>query len=443
MTPNEQQLIEGFIDQTLDGDQSRELKQSVDERPDVAQELANAIQLHGMGAALRHADYADLIQSVEHSIERLSPSETEDAIMRVIHAPPQKPSSRNWLYIALAIAAQIVIVWAGYGVLSPPASVNIASVSGCSGSTFVVRGEKKQILKPGMILQSDDHIFIEVDSSATLVYDDQSELYLRDRSYIKLIDENGAKHIHLFAGVLNGDIQKQPKGKPLRVHTEYSRATVLGTRFEINSSDISTLLEVTEGSVQFEQLDQKQTTTVKEAEYAVSSPEPGIIVKPFEAPLFKSNIITKNTPGRGVNIEVDVRGAKKLYLVATNGGDNNRFDHVVWLNPQFLGNKIHDVTLQPWTIEKSGWRKGSTINAAFSGGPIRVGEKTYKKGICSHATSLIAYDIPLGCHTFKCRAALLNSGIYQAGSIPSVQFAVYTQLPEEELEKLLIRKSHY
>jgi hypothetical protein len=228
----------------------------------------------------------------------------------------------------------------------------------------------------------------------------------------------------------------------MRVITEDSQATVLGTRFEINSSELSTLLEVSEGSVRLEQTLENRSVDVGQNEFAVSDLNSGIEVRPRGAPRYRSPLITVDTPGRSVDIEVDVRGAKTLYLVTTNGEDNNRFDHVVWLDPVLTGEKTYDLTRIPWTRSKSGWQE-SRINSGLFGGKIRVNKMICEKGLTTHATSVIAYDLPPNCHTFKTRAALLDSGANQENSEASVRFEVYTELPEETLRKLEMRRRFY
>ena len=436
-------LLEGFIDQTLNETELRELKQLIAEVPTVGKELAETIHLHGLADTLHHRDYEELCKCVDEAITDLSANQLEQAVLQTIKSRPS--SNKRFLPLwGLAIAAQIMILLSLWSIRTPNSggAVEVATVSSCNGSTFLVRGEKKEKIEPGTWIHSGDQIFVEVDSEAILRYKDKSELFLRDRSYVKLVDVEGAKHVHLFAGVLQGDIQKQSKGKPLRVHTEYSRATVLGTKFEINSSDVSDLLEVTEGSVHLEQVDSQQNSVVGQAEYAVSGPGNEIEVKQKGAPIYQSPVITKNTPGHGVEIEVDVTGAKKLYLVTSNGGDNNRFDHVVWLHAKLSGIKEYDLTKQKWTIATSGWRT-TRLRMGYFGNPIQVEGIVYDRGIVTHATSVVAYDIPDGCHTFSARAALLDSGLAPPDSVTSVRFEVYTELPENKLHKLLIRKTHY
>ena len=51
-------------------------------------------------------------------------------------------------------------------------------------------------------------------------------------------------------------------------------------------------------------------------------------------PLFSSSVVTSQTPGHSVDIDVDITGAEKLYLVVTDGGNGYSCDWADWIHPQ-------------------------------------------------------------------------------------------------------------
>ena len=53
--------------------------------------------------------------------------------------------------------------------------------------------------------------------------------------------------------------------------------------------------------------------------------------------VYKSPLVTRKTPGQSVAIEVDITGAKKLYLVVDDGGDGYFCDHADWIEPELTG----------------------------------------------------------------------------------------------------------
>jgi hypothetical protein len=54
-------------------------------------------------------------------------------------------------------------------------------------------------------------------------------------------------------------------------------------------------------------------------------------------PLFASEVVTKNTPGHAVAVDVDITGAKQLALVVTDGGDGFSCDWAAWAEPRLIG----------------------------------------------------------------------------------------------------------
>ena len=54
-------------------------------------------------------------------------------------------------------------------------------------------------------------------------------------------------------------------------------------------------------------------------------------------PKFDSKVVTRDTKGQAVPVSVDIKGAKKLYLVATDGGDGFGCDWADWIEPKLVG----------------------------------------------------------------------------------------------------------
>ena len=148
------------------------------------------------------------------------------------------------------------------------------------------------------------------------------------------------------------------------------------------------------------------------------------------SPRFVTPLVTKVRPTAG--IDVDIRSAKQLFLVVSEGGNGNSCDHSDWLEPRLVGPagelKLTDFK---WTsLEGFG---GGKIDRNYEGRKIRVGGKEYANGIGMHAPSVIIYDLPEGYQRLKAIAGLDNSGSDQGGcgDQASVQFSVYTEKPVE------------
>jgi hypothetical protein len=145
---------------------------------------------------------------------------------------------------------------------------------------------------------------------------------------------------------------------------------------------------------------------------------------------FQSDLVTKTTPGHGVAIDVDVTGAKKLYLVADDGGDNFNADHIDWVEPRLTGpNGTVKLTDLKWAKASTGWGTVSTTQAA-GGQPMSVDGKAVSYGIAAHAKSVIEFDLPTGYTRFQAFAGLDDGGVRQANMNGStVRFQVFTRSP--------------
>ena len=158
-------------------------------------------------------------------------------------------------------------------------------------------------------------------------------------------------------------------------------------------------------------------------------PVPGESPKPG-SPLFVTPAATKVRPL--VGIDVDLRGAKEIYLYVGDAGNGRSCDHADWIAPRFVNDAGEELMLSELKIKRSDSFGGPVVNKSYQGKKIRVGGKEYANGIGVHATSTIVFDIPDGYSKFKAMGGLDNSGSDQAGGCgdqASVQFAVYTQTP--------------
>lgn len=147
-----------------------------------------------------------------------------------------------------------------------------------------------------------------------------------------------------------------------------------------------------------------------------------------EKAVWKSSIINKKTIGQQEFADINISGAKKLYLVVTDGADNIDWDHADWIAPT-LYNEKDTLLLNTlnWVKATAGWEKPHN-NASVSGGKLIVNGTTYSNGIGTHSNSIIEYDLPEGFTHFKTTAGLDNAGVVQ-NTGATVQFMIFTENP--------------
>ena len=146
--------------------------------------------------------------------------------------------------------------------------------------------------------------------------------------------------------------------------------------------------------------------------------------------LWKSDLITSDTPGQSVDIDLDISGARKLYLVTTydTGERSSMFmlHNSNWINPELVVNgKSFSLTDSEWVRAVSG-RGEPTVNQTRRGESLTIDGKTYSKGINVNANSIIEYNLPEGTTRFRALAGLDGS---LAGRPNSVRIMLYTQDP--------------
>ncbi len=139
-----------------------------------------------------------------------------------------------------------------------------------------------------------------------------------------------------------------------------------------------------------------------------------------------SELISRNT--QGDNLQLDITGARKLYLVVTDGGDNIDWDHADWINPVIYkeGDSLSLTTL-PFERSTAGWGTPK-VDSSVSGGRLIVNEQLFEKGIGTHSNSVIVYELPLGYTTFRTMVGLDIAAVDQ-NTGATVRFMVFTQDP--------------
>ena len=145
-------------------------------------------------------------------------------------------------------------------------------------------------------------------------------------------------------------------------------------------------------------------------------------------PLASTPVVSTDTPGHAVKLEADIKGAKNLYLVVTDGGNGFGSDWANWAEPKLVGSKGElKLTDLKWKHASADWGNVG-INKNVDGGDMRIAGKPVEFGIGTHANSIIHFELPEGYNKFVARAGIDNGGSDQ-GMGSSVQFSVYTSAP--------------
>lgn len=148
-------------------------------------------------------------------------------------------------------------------------------------------------------------------------------------------------------------------------------------------------------------------------------------------PLFKSHIVTTESIGHEVVVDVDLKGRKELFLVVTDGGNGIACDWADWVDPVLVMEDGSQRALTDITWKKAVADYGKIqVNRNVGGQAMRVAGKAIERGLGTHSNSVIAFDLPARVARFKARGALDEGGTRQQdGTASSVEFVVYGEDP--------------
>ncbi len=142
--------------------------------------------------------------------------------------------------------------------------------------------------------------------------------------------------------------------------------------------------------------------------------------------LYSSPVVNSQSQNHKVDAEVNIAGAKKLFLVVSDAGDGFACDWADWLEPTLIKGQTHkDLTELTWTQADAEWgqvRKHKNVE----GGPLVVGGKSFAKGFGTHANSVIGFELDGTWEKLRVGCGADAGGTNQnGGATTSVKFAVY------------------
>jgi putative membrane-bound dehydrogenase-like protein len=156
---------------------------------------------------------------------------------------------------------------------------------------------------------------------------------------------------------------------------------------------------------------------------AANSPSSG--ESSVSKPKFKSGVMNSSR----APADIDISGAKKLWLIVTDGGDGYSCDWANWIEPKLVradGSAIF-LTALDWKSATTGFGQVNKHKNCM-GGPLKMEKREMKIGIGTHAPSIIEFDLPEAFERFQARVAPDMGGVEQ-GCGTSIEFLVYTEPP--------------
>ncbi len=143
--------------------------------------------------------------------------------------------------------------------------------------------------------------------------------------------------------------------------------------------------------------------------------------------IYTTPLVNTETSRHRIDIDADLKGAKDIYLVVTDGGNGFSCDWADWIDPVLYGNgKQQSLVGLDWVSASSGYGEVHK-NANADGQPLSIrNESMPGPGIGTHAGSVIHYRIPAGMTHLRVTAGIDSAGSNQhEGKDSSVRFLIY------------------
>ena len=113
--------------------------------------------------------------------------------------------------------------------------------------------------------------------------------------------------------------------------------------------------------------------------------------------------------GQSQQVNLSVKGGKKLVLFVKDGGNGFANDHVAWLDPVLKGPKGElKLTDLKWETATSGWGE-PRVNRTNEDQPLLLNDIPVE-GIGTHSESTIIYNLPDGYDTFSTKGVVTRDG---------------------------------
>ena len=239
-------LLDAHLDGTLDASGAAELRTLLAD-PMRRQDLHRYAVLHG---GLREAFASAPLGAVDAG-----------------RTPPGRTAwwRSGWRPSLIAAGLAGILVYICLAIARVPATPAVAIRTADDGSSLVHR---EQILtpEPGARLWPGDHFL----GPMLIGWDDGTTLSAESGSILELEPGPGIA-VRLVEGGMRMDVQPQPMGRPLTVHTRQGTATIVGTSFAMLVTQGHSLLAVEHGAIDFRGADGAPTQRVTAGTQMIAS----------------------------------------------------------------------------------------------------------------------------------------------------------------------------
>jgi ferric-dicitrate binding protein FerR (iron transport regulator) len=213
----------------------------------------NSIMEEHPGARRVYHQYMDVHGALEEHLAEPDFTSLDPVLDDYVSSPikPLQASSLHWRWGLLAAA--LVGIGLFINLSGPRREAEeppIAKITGMSGSLLWTGdgGRVDRNMAVGSNLFGGTIEGMAPDAWFELEFNDGSKVVISGNSMLTISDL-GQKKLRLKEGGFSANVERQPEGRPMLVHTRSAVLEVLGTRFSVDTELASTTLTVSEGRV--------------------------------------------------------------------------------------------------------------------------------------------------------------------------------------------------
>lgn len=344
------ELIMKLLDQTIDGDELRELTNLT--RSSEGQE--SLLRLMELESHLQASGYSSAADQVIGQIQQERCDRVERGVMTAIsesgnsvgvrtHQSANRSLSRlTFMLVGMtAAAACLLFLFVSNSTENSKNEIAQLNPHGSVVTILDADGKPRFADHANQPLKLHPNETIEISQAvdtAEIVYADGTKLELLGETRVRLIETpDGAKQVTILSGLIQADVVPQPEGRPLRIVTQAATLEVLGTTLGVEVREASTQLGVATGRVAMTRMADGERVEVEAGRFATvteSTNEP-LQSHPFpELPTeWSEDFESGLPPGWGTGQLVEHAGGWAVLATSSPRSDNGRFvvtSHNAW-----------------------------------------------------------------------------------------------------------------
>ncbi len=278
-------LCQAYLEDAILPEEAVELKQLLEANPSWVQQLLSDVKMACLvKETVRQTHEAE--ESSQDVIAEIAGASVRPLLPKKRRRPKAvrtRRPQRSMVFPAAVLMAACFVALVGVAMLvlsgiKPQVAETIARLEGGQG-VWIERDGQLIGVVANEDLQSGDVVRTETGRAVIRYKNEVTVLSVFPHTRLSIADTEGGKKIDLASGKLMAEVAKQPEGHPMTLTSRHGAATVLGTRFVLDTNTQRMRLDVSEGRVRLH--NGTRAVEVGAGYFAVASPTVALVATPL------------------------------------------------------------------------------------------------------------------------------------------------------------------